>query len=356
MKKICISTYCEWSSYGSVLQSKGLKSALSDIGCDSVIVKDNPEPVFENNAVFANLKSFKLLVKSILDIPFLKGKKQIFEKGNDFIKKNLDIEYFNSYDELCKSNLNADCYIAGSDQIWHPALCKKYFYLDFVPNASKKISYAASMGVTDIPSENKKEFSTLLQNFDSYSVREKEMVPIIKSFTGKTPFVHVDPTFLISNNEWRNLQSEYKIIKPYILVYALYWNKALNVQLKELHRKTGLPIVSIQSSFRNIYSNKVLTDVGPAEFLWLIDNAEAVITSSFHGTAFSIIFNKKFSTVVNPNAKSRIESLLDMMNIKTPSPVDVIDKFNVDYDRVNTIIKQEREKSLNYLRGEIFGN
>ena len=356
MKKICISTYCEWSSYGSILQSKGLKSALSDIGCDSVIIKDNPKPVFENNTFLSNIKSFKFFIKSIFDIPFLKGKKQIFEKGNDFIKKNLDIEYFDSYDELCKSNLNADCYIAGSDQIWHPALCKKSFYLDFVTNTSKRISYAASMGVTDIPSENKEKFSTLLHNFDSYSVREKVMVSIIKNITGKTPLVHIDPTFLIPNDEWRNLQIEYKITKPYILVYALYWNKALNVQLKELHRKTGLPIVSIQSSFRNIYSNKVLTDVGPAEFLWLVDNAEAVITSSFHGTAFSIIFNKKFSTVVNPTAKSRIESLLDMMNIKTPSPIDVIDEFNVDYNRVNTRIKREREKSLNYLRSEIFGN
>lgn len=100
----------------------------------------------------------------------------------------------------------------------------------------------------------------------------------------------------------------------------------------------------------------MLSNVGPAEFLWLVDHAEAVITSSFHGTAFSIIFNKKFSAVVNPKAKSRIESLLDTMEIKTPSPVNVISDFNVDYNSVNEKIEQEKKKSLDYLRSEIFGN
>lgn len=356
MKKIYISTYCEWSSYGSVLQSLGLKSALNDIGCESTILKDVPFPKFKKNSFLKSLRSPKNTVKKILDIPFSKNEKQIFKKGTDFIKNNIDIEYFNSYGELCKSHPYADGYIAGSDQIWHPALCKEAFFLGFAPKNSKKISYAASMGVTEVPPENKEKFSRLLKNFNSYSVREKEMVPIVEEITGVIPAVHIDPTFLLPKDEWRAFQSKYKTAKPYILVYAIYWDKALNAQLKELHLKTRLPIISIQSSFRNIYSNKVLSDVGPAEFLWLVDHAEAVITSSFHGTAFSIIFNKKFSAVVNPKAKSRIESLLDTMEIKTPSPVNVISDFNVDYNSVNEKIKQEKKKSLDYLRSEIFGN
>ncbi len=355
-KKICISTYCEWSSYGSVLQSLGLKIALSDIGCSSFIVNDSSEPQEVRLVFFKSIGSFLGFVKKFLDIPFYFGKKQICSKGLSFIKQNLDVKYYNSCDELKRFSPEADCYIAGSDQIWHPALCKSSFFLEFAPKNAKKISYAASMGVTDIPYENKERFSELLKNIDIYSVREKSMVPIIKSITGKETMLNIDPTFLISSDKWRNFQIRYKTKKPYVLVYGLYWDKSFNAQLKELHRKTGLPILSIQSSFRNIYSNKILSDVGPEEFLWLVDNAEAVITSSFHGTAFSIIFNKKFSVVVNPNASSRIDSLLDVLDIKVPAPVKVIDEFNVDYNHVNEKIGQERKKSLLYLRGEIFGN
>lgn len=356
MKKICVSTYCEWSSYGSVLQSFGLKSALSDLGCGSFIVKDNPEPQEVRLKFLKSAGSFGGLIKNVLDMPFCFGKKQVCSKGLNFIRQNLNVKYYDSYDRLRNTPPAADCYIAGSDQIWHPALCKNVFFLDFAPKDSKKISYAASMGVTDIPFENKEKFSTLIKNIDSYSVREKEIIPIVKSITGREPTVNIDPTFLVSGDRWRCLQLEYKIRKPYILVYAIYWDKSLNAQLKKLHKKTGLPIVSIQSSFRNIYSNKILSDVGPAEFLWLVDNAEAVITSSFHGTAFSVIFNKKFSTVINPNAKSRISSLLNVLDIKTPSVVDVIDEFNIDYNSVKEIINKEREKSLEYLRSEIFEN
>ena len=354
MKKILISTYCHWTSFGSILQSLGFQKAIENIGAKATTITFASEevvPAVKKAKIGLNRETVNYIYQSLNRKRLEQGKKRCL----NFMDQHICRAIISEKENLLRELPDADAYIAGSDQIWHPALCREDFFLSYAPEVKKRISYAASMGVLSIPEQNVERFGKLLQNFDSFSVREEEMLPIIRRYTDKTVLQHIDPTFLISADEWRQYESAYDIQEPYILVYALYWDQALNKQLKELHGRTGYRIVSIQNSFRPIYANDVVKDAGPAEFLWLIDHAEAVITSSFHGTAFSVIFNKRFYPAVNPNAPSRIDSLLKMLHIHTPISLQKLLDFVPDYTKVNVRIEQEKTRSMDYLRREING-
>ncbi len=353
MKTIFISTYCHWTSFGSMLQSLALQQALKKLNVDSKTIT-----FFEEESIPAIKKvSFGLNRNTINYLYQILNKKNLEygrERCFNFIENNIrrvSISDKNSiYDELPI----ADIYIAGSDQIWHPELNRDDFFLCYAPKNKKKISYAASMGVVDISPKRQERFKSLLQNIDSYSVREEEMVSVIKKYTDKKVYQHIDPTFLVDKVAWKKYEKKYDIKEPYILVYALYWDRAFNKKLRDLRKKTGYQIISIQNSIRPIYSDKVIKDAGPSEFLWLIEHAKAIVTSSFHGTAFSIIFNKRFYPIINPNAPSRINSLLKTLRVSVPLTIDKIMDYDTNYDFVNQNIKNEQNRGLEYLRSEIY--
>lgn len=355
MRKVIISTYCHWTSFGSILQSFALQYLIKRIGAEPATITFASEeqiPLVKRVKPGLNMETANFLFRIMNKKKLEQGRGRCFQ----FMDERINRITVASKEQLPNEFPSADIYIAGSDQIWHPALCRRDSFLDYAPMDKKRISYAASMGVLDIPPENEKKFAALLQNFDSISVREEDMISVIQKYIDKPVLQHIDPTFLISASDWRQYENAYDIKKPYILVYALYWDRALNEYLKKIYKKTGYQIVSIQDAIRPIYANKRVIDAGPAEFLWLIDHAQAVVTSSFHGTAFSVIFNKPFYPVLNPNAPSRINSLLKTLHVPTASTLDVLMDFLPDYKIVNTRIKQETERSTDYLRREIFDN
>lgn len=352
MKNVLISTYCHWTSFGSMLQSLGLQKAIDHIGAEPktiTFLTEEKVPAINKAKFRLNIGTANYFYKMIHRKSLEVGRMRCLH----FMDDNIRVVKVSERENLSQELPSADVYIAGSDQIWHPALCREDFFLNYSPKDKIRISYAASMGVLSVPEQNEKKFAGLLQNFDAFSVREEEMLQIIQKYTKKPVTQHIDPTFLVSANEWRHYESAYDIQQPYILVYALHWDRSLNKQLRELHKKTGCRIVSIQNSIRPIYANSIVMDAGPGEFLWLIDHAEAVVTSSFHGTAFSVIFNKRFYPCVNPNAPSRIDSLLKTLGIQTPPSLEALMDCTPDYAKVNVRIERERNRSMKYLRNEI---
>lgn len=349
MKKACVVTYCEWSSYGSVMQSLGLKNALNLIGCQSYIVKDRVAPLTKTRIHFTLGRNPKRIVVNLYNSLIKKKTEKRYENSVKFIQENVDVIYYNDYQALLKNPPIADYYIAGSDQIFHPDLCKPLFFLDFL-NEKKRLTYAASMGKTVVSESKEEAFKDLVSKIDTVSVREKEMVDVLSKYTSKDINVHIDPTFLTEKEVWRKYEREYALKKPYILVYAIYWDRKLNRELKKLRKKTGYDIVLLGTGFSTVYGNKKIYDADPGQFLWLIDNAEAVVTSSFHGVAFSLIFNKKLSAVVNPALPSRINDLLDLLNVEKKEITSVLD-FNLEnYNQINEQIEKERNRSITYLK------
>ena len=245
-----------------------------------------------------------------------------------------------------------DVYLSGSDQVWNPDICSPLFFLEFAKE-SKRISYAASMGKTELSPEKEKLIQEKLVPFERVSVREQECAEVLQKLTDKDISVHIDPTFLIDIEEWRCLEKSYKVKGPYILLYMLYWNDDCKKQVKKLKKKTGLPVYAICSELSRVYADKRLYDVGVEEFIWLIDHAEYVVTSSFHGVALSTIFEKRFSAVINPAIPSRIEHILRLLGLPRVR-IDELDKTDLfDYETVNVKIKKERQRSVEYLQEAI---
>ncbi|MBO5042298.1 MAG: polysaccharide pyruvyl transferase family protein [Clostridia bacterium] len=347
MKKIKIVTYCSWTSIGSVLQSLGLKKTLAVIGYQSSIWLNREDNAFAKTRVHS-VKSF---FKRSFEVVTHQQRQKTYQKRMDFISRNIDLEYYSTYSELeyMAAQNETDVILAGSDQIWHPDHCNPVFFLDFASN-KKRVSYAASMGKTEIHPDKRALFGQLVNNFDSISVREEACVSAIRDFTDKDISVHIDPTFLVAADEWRKYEVAYMIRRPYILLYMLYWNKACKDKIKALKRKTGLPVYAISNGLSGVYADTVLYDVGVEEFLWLVDHAEYVVTSSFHGVAFSAIFNKKFAPIINPSVPSRIENLLRTLSLPV---VDIEDLAAADvwnYATVNDLIAREKERSMEYLK------
>ncbi len=345
--KACVSTYCTWQSYGSMLQAVGLNRALESLDCNSYIAKLSED---SSNPADSPV-SIKQTIKKAADYFNKKNREVVRQKGESFIRRHLDVREYPDYQGLCADPPTADVYIAGSDQIWHPGLMNPVFFLDFVKNV-KKISYAASMGRSVISEESATLFRKYLSDFDTISVREAECAEAVEKLTENPISVNIDPVFLLSADEWRDLEEKYPVKEPYILLYTIFRNDGIRGEVKRLRKRLGIPVYTIKSGFTKDYADKPLYDVGPAEFLWLIDNAEYVVTSSFHGTAFSTIFNKRFSTIVNPSEPSRINSLKKVLEIQNVGLNDM-GKESLDYNRINERIEFERDRGLSYLRNSL---
>jgi polysaccharide pyruvyl transferase WcaK-like protein len=264
----------------------------------------------------------------------------------------MNVETYEQYEELAGQAQPDVCYLTGSDQIWNPDRCYKHFFLEFV-RSGKCISYAASMGKTDIPTENQDKFRLLMQRLDRISVRETQCRDVLQPLTEKKIEVHIDPTLLMGREEWRQYEKPYPVRGPYILVYMIYWNPSCKEQLKELKRRTGLPVYAVCSGLSRVYADKKLFDVGVEEFLWLIDHAEYVVTSSFHGVAMSTVFEKKFAAVVNPDSPSRIQHLMQTLGIPEVSISELDSAEDFDYYAINDKILQERVRAIQYLKEAI---
>lgn len=351
MKTVCVSTYCDWDNYGSMLQTLGMKNCLKSMGYESFAVKDSPAPALTYKTSMRLSKNPKACFMGVYRYLVRKKVAKKYSNTIKFMNENIDMKYYDNYDVLKNNPPKADLYVAGSDQIWRFRVCRPVFFLDFIDEGQKRIAYAASMGITDIPEKNKELFKDLVNKFDYISVREGDNKEAISQYTDKDISVNIDPALLCDKEEWRKYQKPYEMKKPYVLVYAIYWDSKLNKKLKELHKKTGLDIVCIGGKgFENIYANKRIFDASPEEFLYLVDNAQAVVTSSFHGTVFSIIFNKKLCAVINPASPSRIEYLLSLLKVKNSTVENLLDTDIGFYDETREIIKRETQKSKDYLR------
>ena len=349
MKKIKVVTFCTWNSIGSILQSFGLKTVLESVGHESAILLPADENIFHT----ARVRSLKSLLSRLFQMMIHDKRQTAYCKRVGFIKQHLNVATYTQYNELKQQSPNDDvCYLAGSDQVWNPDRCYKHFFLEFVQKG-KCISYAASMGKTDIPPENLEKFRALMQRLDHISVREAQCKDVLQPLTEKNIDVHIDPTFLLDAETWRRYEKPYSIHGPYILVYLIYWDSACKKQIQELKRRTGLPVYAICSGLSRVYADKKLFDVGVEEFLWLVDHAEYVITSSFHGVAMSTIFGKKFSAVINPSSPSRIRNLLQTLDIPEVAILELDKVASFDYSTICNRMAQERGRGVQYLKEAI---
>lgn len=353
--EIGILTFHDADNYGAVLQAYALQEVLKSL-VENVEIINYKQPYILKDYKVLMLEKKNLLKSIISNIYYLntriskKYKFYAFRKKYMLITKN---KYYSSSEIIGK-----DVFVVGSDQIWNSEITNfdTTFFLDFCSNKARKIAYAASLGKDKISKDDIKIFKENLNNFDSISVREKNSIDILRKYTNKEIFLCLDPTFLACNSIWNKFIYENKIHYDYLLVYRLTDNEEVLKIADIISKKLNLKVLYISNSIRkDSYGFKKIKRVGPNDFLTLFNNASFVVTDSYHGTIFSIIFKKDFITIPHKTRGSRMSSLLQLINlddrIVTNSNV-LNDCFNykIDYSLTNEILDIERKKSFDFLK------
>ena len=350
---------------GASLQAYALMKFLQMQGYDVEIINYKPDYLSHHYQLFyadnpAYRKNFLLkFIYVICKLP-LKIKQQKRKKiFNQFTKEYLILtKKYESNEQLKKECPEADVYIAGSDQIWNPLFDNgrdPAFFLDFVPANKKRVSYAASFAINKMPEDNIDFAKKNLSKFDCISVRENTGLKILEQLNINKGIEVLDPVFLLEKDKWLLLTDKDKLIKEnYILVYDFDNSKVIESISKKISKSKNLKIVSM---FKNDYSDINFTNAGPLEFLNLINNADVVISNSFHATAFSIILEKDFYVIGRKeNVNSRMIDLLKKFKLEQRFLMDEDIKFEkVNYEEVENSLNNYISQSKNYLIDSILG-
>lgn len=331
MNKVAILTITSLN-LGNRLQNYALQTVLEKMGFQA-------ETLLRSN-------------KHIVDAKQIIRARLIDDKYSRFYRFNKKIKWSNYKvtSGYVSSNIQDkyDKFVVGSDQIWNPTF---YFssILDYLPmvEASRKFSYAASFGGSTIPKEYEQMVSDGLTSFELISVRENEAVSIVRNLASKNAEVVLDPTLLLNRNDWLMIQEPVDFIRTdekYILKYFLGSNYDVIVDY-----------VAKSYGYKIIDATEKKLPIGPAEFIYLIDNAEMVLTDSFHACVFSFIFNKPFVVFeresISLDMYSRINTFCSSFKLRDHIYFDGYSSWNLKYSKESFfLLNSRRRHSLNYLQ------
>lgn len=345
-------------NFGGVLQSYALQTHLKKLGYNSSFITTKKN--LNYMAQFSKRLTPKELLRNLRLVFTRKKYLDSFKKFDDFVRdyQITTDRVFASCEEIKKNLPQSDAYIVGSDQMWPPENMLPENFLEFAPENAKRISYAVSMGRKDIDGDKIEEFKEHLSNIDFVSVREESSKEVIEKCTDKEVLVHCDPAFFLDENEWRSIEQkpEHFNHDKYILLYMIYVPTWLTKELKKLKKQTGYDVVLVTTNpMKTGYCDEHLRYMGPREFLWLVDNAQMVISSSFHGCVFSSIFKKSYVAIVNPNRPERHRCLLKMLGLedREVTSLDVKNFTIKDYDSVSERIEKQRNRATEYLKSTL---
>ena len=339
-------------NYGAVLQAVGLQAFLEELGIDSNFICFDKD---YNAVLNISIRSIKSLMKSFFTVVHYRELKGGCKRFQSFIDENQ--RQFPKYSNFAQLKANppiVNGYVVGSDQVWPEGHLTPVYGLSFAQDDVRKISYAASMG-NDVISDNQKEvYKEYLKDFDAISIREKTAIKSISDVYKGTVNYHIDPTMLHDESFWKRYEEPYKGKLPskYILVYMIYVPKDVKKQLQMIKNETGLPVVLVSNTpYKNVPCDYYIRDAGPAEFLWLCHHAQGIISSSFHGVVFSLLYRKPFIAVINPEKPCRIENLLGLFHMESWNNwnVNFLEK-GYDSKLIDTVLNEERERSQSYLK------
>lgn len=374
MGKIGILTYFNYINYGSMLQGYATQKAFQKY------LSDPNECVLINYRYQSRVKKSKL---SLLLLRFKRLYHYICNSRKYFIiskyssKLNLKIPIFDDFrnrythttetfyrnkQQLKENPPVFDLYVTGSDQTWSPIVSGGYsetpMFLDFARAETIKCAYAPSLGTSNLSDSDKKILEDNIKDFEILSCRETSGVEILKKLTEKVVSKVLDPTLLLNGNEWREISINPPLKKNgYILCYFIGEKDYYREFAKRLSKQLDLPVYYIPVSWKDCHANNnLLFDVGPLEFIGLIDNAKVVLTDSFHGTAFSSNLNTTFYSFVKHSGgakavdNSRLYDYLSSIGLE----IRLIEQYNggqidfseINFQDVNVRLQAQRDESL----------
>ena len=369
-KKVGILTFSYSSNGGSVMQAFALQKTISSIdGYEAGIIHYSKthygKPIMGETVFTKPISTWtpKNIIKwtiSLVAHPFKMSKFERFFNRyyNNFSSRPL------SREDLVALNDVYDKFVVGSDQVWNfgsPQVDESHFF-DFVKDSSKKISYAASFGQKSVPEEKREEVGRLMSDFSAISVREANGISIVSELASREATLVLDPSLLLKKQEYHKLSTAPKK-KGYVYLYLRQESERLEKFAKKLAEAHGLTVVKVMNSWICNKKGNRLYPIGPSEWLGYIENADFVVTNSFHGICFSIIFEREFyvdfleKTATATN--SRLEGMLGQFNLSKRCIDDVEDVKNLtksDYSNVNEYRQKRIDESIDYLKKALEGS
>lgn len=389
-----------FDNFGTKLQAYALALAIKSLGHSVEVI--NLEMIWEGNKKKKHLDEITRIIKEhgIFSIgPIIKkiwwqislireSRKDhsSLQKSRDilFDKFSKSIPYTRYYtcEEVRNGAIdNYDAYIVGSDQVWNYELTNSLdiYFLDFIKN-KKRLSYAASFGLSKINPEWQEPYRNYINRMDSLLIREKEGCDICASFGRNDAHVVLDPTLLLNASDYdeiivkdksldvHDITSNERVVLEsgkYILVYSLNSSTKIYTESAKLAKKRNLPLVVIKRSFCPPKVKEALATlfcIGPSEFIWLIKNAALVVTNSFHALVFSINLNTPFIPYLkkSDNVNSRLESILNIVglddHIVYESDGAISWPLSFDWTNSNLRLEQERKSSMSLLKNTLKTN
>jgi hypothetical protein len=364
MKKIAILTLNGYYNYGNRLQNYATQEVLKSLGFDVETVpvdrsNNSDKKLSKRLARVSSISELKtkirIRIKNYLNKDIIRERKDKFIR---FTKEHInETEYTISNNDIpIDFSKRYDYFIVGSDQVWNPNNLHgtSFYFLTFTENR-KRISYAASFAISEIPDEYIERYKKWLSEMHRISVREEAGAKIVKELIGKDAEVLVDPTIMLSKESWLSIakEADYKPQKGYVLAYFLgNILKETKNKINEIAKENKLEIINLTSM-----KNKRVFTSGPSEFIDLVSSASLLYTDSFHGVVFSILMKTPFivfDRISNlPSMFSRIDTLLEKFKLESRKSDQITTNeqiFEVDYSHIAPILEFERKKALDYLK------
>lgn len=361
MKIGVLTVHCSCNP-GASLQAHAVCKILSKLGYEPCIIDYRPQYFID---IVEKASRGVLTGRERLKMTALGHRlKKRYEKFCDFERLFYPskTQVYQTQDDLLQNPPMFDAYLCGSDQIWNPQHIhydESFFFSFLDGNKKPVISYAASIGQDELKQEDIQFLNKNISRLSSVSVREKSAATLIRSM-GYRCVQNIDPTLLFGADYWRSISvmPPKRIPDHYILYYPLQHNPLELLLIQAMKDKTGLPCVAVESALKKTKGVDVqIPYYSPKEYLWLIDHADYVVTNSFHGCLFSILFGKRVVPFRNQYRNSRLEnlfSLLNMSGMQTESLDDFQKKDWEDYWSKETeaieIIRSEQGCAIEYLR------
>jgi Polysaccharide pyruvyl transferase. len=363
--KVGILTFHNSDNFGALLQTFGTVKSVEKLGVNPEVINyHSPNKKGMYTVFHLNLKkSIKSNLRMLMNV-LVKRKKYLNSENFRASTLHISGDPISQFSELQEIQKNFSRVIVGSDQVWNYMNTKfdKRYFLDFVDDSGKKVAYAASFALNNIENRYRADYSKLLDSFKYISVREARGKEIVHDLTGKSAVQTVDPTLLLSKQEWQFFSSVPNVKKTkrnYVLLYTIGMDHHSFKIAKKISKEQGLKLLIIATGFKDYFKGVKAVNPTPNEFVDLFSRSEYVVTNSFHGLVFSIIMNKRFICSLDKQKanNSRQLSLLDSLNLNERLCFDgeLIYEYesSIDWDFVNYTLERERERSLEFLRTAI---
>ncbi|WP_296877266.1 polysaccharide pyruvyl transferase family protein [Thomasclavelia sp.] len=367
--KISIITMHRIVNYGSVLQAYATQYIFEKMGCETEIIDYQTKRMTMTGMIRDIKEKNDLLKKSLLIrtavriimIPSYLKRFPVFKR---FVSNNLKISkhLYTCEEDFEKYPLETDLLVTGSDQVWNSDVSNgidRPFYFSF-DDTKEKIAFSASFGKSKLKDEEKKEIHLLLSKYKAISVREKSGIEILENLGLKGQWI-LDPTLLLTKEEWAPFISERYSNKKYILVYNINREKGLDKFVRRLEKAKKIPVYFLSYQWHDFYKHGKLKCCPAVEdFLGLIKSAEYVVTDSFHCLAFSIVFNKQVMPYYPHKFSTRLASLVELIGLQKQvitenATVEIADN-KIEWDKISKRLANEKKNTLKWLENAIISS